>query len=308
MLGNGPAHLRQRADADIPLAPDEMTVAQLLQSAGYHTGLAGFWDLGGESSSGAPWRKGFDEFGGYLDPADANDFYADHIWSLPPNFSYDQSSGNWVAWDPSRGPHFAGKEMLYANTQGKTQYIPDLLTKVAMNFVKINQPDKANHYQPFFLLLNYEIPDGKIVVPTDAPFSEEAWPQQEKNRAALITRIDGYVGQLQAQLEKLGMTNNLAIFFAGASIPHKTAATDPAFFHSNIATHDFRVPMIVHWPGTVPAGRVSGYQWSAQDFLPTAVEIAYANSPTNLDGISAIPALLGNEGKRVISSPLESAH
>jgi arylsulfatase A-like enzyme len=297
MLGKNPEHLRQRADEDIPLAPDEMTVAQLLEGAGYHTGLVGVWDLGGENSSGAPWRKGFDEFGGYLDPADAQDAYADHIWSLPPHFSYDQTTGNWIEWNPAQGPHNPGREMIYQNTQGKNQYIPDLLTKAAINFLKNNQPDKFNHFQPLFLLLNYEIPDGKITVPTDAPFSEEAWPQPEKNRAALISRIDGYVGQLQEQLEKSGMTNNVVIFFSSARPPKKTAENDPDFFHSNIFTNDFRVPMIVSWPAKIPAGQVSGYKWSPQDFFPTAAEIAFAQSPTNIDGTSVLPVLLGRTKK-----------
>ena len=77
-----PGHLRQRADADIPLAPDEITVAQMLKNSGYHTGLIGEWNLGDENSSGAPWKKGFDEFAGYLDPNDAENFYADYIWRL----------------------------------------------------------------------------------------------------------------------------------------------------------------------------------------------------------------------------------
>ena len=58
-----------------------------------------------------------------------------------------------------------------------------------MNFVKNNQPDAFNHYRPFFLLLNYKIPgDGNYQVPTDAPFSEEKWPQPEKYKAAMIAR------------------------------------------------------------------------------------------------------------------------
>jgi len=175
--------------------------------------------------------------------------------------------------------------MLYPNTAGKKgEYIPDVLTKAALNFIKENQPDQFNHYQPFFLLLNYEIPDDRIVVPTDAPFSEESWPQPEKNKAALILSLDGYIGQLREQLEKAGMTNNVVIFFSSGIIPTKTAEIDPDFFHSNISTNDFRVPMIVNWPGRIPAGQVSAFKWSAQDFLPTAAEIAFTKPPENIDG------------------------
>ena len=285
MLGKKTAHLRQRADADIPLAPDETTVAQILKNSGYHTGLIGQWDLGDENSSGAPWRKGFDEFAGYFDPNDAENFYANYIWRYAPKSFLDTNN---VMTD------FVGREELYPNDDGKKgQYIPDLLTKAALSFVQNNLPDQFNHYRPFFLLLDYTIPGGKIEVPTDAPFSEESWPQPEKNKAALISRIDGYIGQLQEQLQKSGMTNNAVLFFSSASVPKKTALIDPDFFHSSISTDDLRVPMIAHWPGNILAGQASGYKWSAQDFLPAAAQIAFANSPTNIDGTSVLPALLG---------------
>jgi arylsulfatase A len=268
----------------------EMAVPQILKNSGYHTGLIGEWDLGDENSALAPWKIGFDEFAGYFNPADAENFYADYVFRCAPRSIYDETNKQFNA--------FIGKEMIYPNIGGtKGQYIPDLYTKAALNFVKINLPDQFNHYRPFFLLLNYKIPSEKIQVPTDAPFSEENWPQPEKNKAALISRIDDYVGQLRGQLQKIGMTNNVAIFFSSGGVPKKTAEIDPDFFHSNISTNDFRVPMIVCWPKTIPAGKVSDLKWSAQDFLPTAGEIAFANSPTNIDGTSVLPALLGQTKK-----------
>jgi len=258
-------------------APEDITAAQILKNSGYHTGLIGRWDLGDENSASAPWQKGFDEFAGYLNPADAENFYAGYIWRHDPTARFQGKE----------------KEPLIVNDGGaKGQYIPDLFTKMTINFVKNNQPDPFNHYRPFFLLLNYEIPNDRIIVPTDAPFSEEFWPQPEKNKAALISRIDGYVGELQEQLQKSGMTNNVVIFFSSASVPKKTSLNDPDFSHSNISTNDFRVPMIVHWPGKIPAGKTSDLKWSAKDFLPTAAEIALANSPTNIDGTSVLPTLL----------------
>jgi arylsulfatase A-like enzyme len=294
MLGKDSGHLRQRADADISLAPDEITVAQVLRQSGYHTGLIGEWNLGDENSSGAPWKKGFDEFAGYLDAKDAENFYADYIWSLPPNYSYDKASGKFIEWSPAQGAPAAGREMIYVNTQGKNQFIPDLLTKAAMNFIQHSLPDQFNRYRPFFLLLNYKIPgDGRSQVPTDAPFSEEPWPQPAKNKAAMIARLDGYIGQLTEQLQKLGMTNNAAVFFTSATVPDKTGAVAAGFFHSLASTNDARVPMIAHWPGTIPAGVVSDFKWSAPDFLPTAAEIAFTKPPAGATGASVLPTLRG---------------
>ena len=291
VLGKDSGHLRQRADADISLAPDETTVAQMLHQAGYFTGLYGEWNLGDENSSGAPWKKGFDEFAGYFDATDAKNFYADYMWRYAPKSLFNETN--------KQMDTFMGRETLVPNLGGaKGEYIPDLLTKAALNFVKINQPDPANRYLPFFLLLNYKIPgDGRSQVPTDAPFSEEKWPQPAKNKAAMISRLDGYIGQLAEQLQKLGMTNNVAVFFTSATVPKKTDAVAPNYFHSLVSTNDLRVPMIVHWPGTIPAGTVSDFKWSAQDFLPTTAVIGFAKPPEDINGTSVLSVLMGR-GKK----------
>jgi len=303
MLGKDSRHLRQRADVDISLAPGDITVAQVLKNSGYRTGLIGEWNLGDENSAGAPWKKGFDDFAGYFDPNDAANFYADYMWRLSPDETYDESyndpiNGHWRHWNKADDPHLPGKEMIYANTQGKNQFIPDLLTKAALGFININQPDQFNRYRPFFLLLNYKIPgDGKSQVPTDAPFSEENWPQPARNKAAMIARLDGYIGQLTEQLQKLGMTNNTAIFFTSATVPQKSDAVNPNYFHSIVSTNDLRVPMIIRWPDQIPAGTVSNFKWSARDFLATAAEIGFAKPPADINGASVFPALLGQAKK-----------
>ena len=238
--------MRQRADTDIPLAPGEITVAQILKQSGYHTGLIGEWDLGDDATGGAPWKKGFDEFAGYFDPTDAENFYADYIWRYAP--------GSFLNPTNNQKEDFVGKEMLYPNTGGKKgQYIPDLYTKAALNFVKNNQPDQFNHYRPFFLLLNYKIPGaGTGPVPTDAPYSDEPWPQPQKNKAAMIARLDGYIGQLLEQLQKLGMTNETVIFFTSDTGPKQGGGVDPRFFQSIVSSNSLRVPMIVSLAGEDP--------------------------------------------------------
>jgi arylsulfatase A-like enzyme len=285
-LGKDSEHLRQRADVDIPLASDEITVAQVLKQSGYHTGLIGEWDLGGDATSGAPWKKGFDEFAGYFDLQDAENFYADYVWRYAP-----QS----ILTTNSQREDFIGKEMIYANTDGKKgQYVPDLFTTMAMNFVKNNQPDQFNRYRPFFLLLNYKIPGvGKGQVPTDAPYSDEPWLQPQKNKAAMIARLDGYVGQLLERLQKLNLTNNTVIFFTSDIGPKQGGGVDPKFFQSIVSSNRLRVPMIVHWPGKIRAGQVSDFAWTASDFLPTASAIAFLEPPPGIDGISILPTLFG---------------
>ena len=296
LLGRDSGHLKQRADVDVPLAADDVTGAQALKQSGYHTGLIGEWNLGDDGTTGAPWHHGFDEFAGYFDATDAKNYYADYMWRYAPKGRINSTN--------NQPEDFIGREMLYANTTAnKSIYTPDLLTKAALNFIKNNQPDQFNHYQPFFLLLNYNVPGaGNGSIPTDAPYSNEPWPQPEKNKAAMIARLDGYIGQILEQLQKLRLTNNTVIFFTSDTGPQKSADIDPEFFSSagpfrggrgDLYEGGLRVPMIVHWPGKIPAGQVSDFQWAAWDFPPTAAEMASTLSLTNMDGISMLPALSG---------------
>jgi arylsulfatase A-like enzyme len=296
LLGREAGHLNQRADLDVPLAADDITVAQALQRSGYHTGLIGEWNLGGEATAGAPWHKGFDEFAGYFDPDDAKNYYADYMWRYAPGGQLNPTN--------NQPEDFIGREMLYANTTAnKSIYTPDLLTKAALNFVKINQPDQFNRYRPFFLMLNYNVPgSGSGPVPTDAPYSNESWPQPEKNKAAMIGRLDGYIGQLLEQLQKLRLTNDTVIFFTSDTGPQKSGEIDPKFFASagpfrggrgDLYEGGLRVPMIVHGPGKIPAGQVSDIPWAAWDLLPTVTDLAQVKPVAGTDGISILPALLG---------------
>ena len=277
-------------------APGETTVAQRLQAAGYHTGLIGEWTLGSQ-----PWTQGFDEFAGFLNSDEGKNYYSDFVWRHAPKSIVNET--NKTLGD------FNGREMLYPNTGGKRgQYLPDLFINAAANFARINQPERFNRFRPFFLLVNLPAPRTATTgaddfpVPTDAPFTGENWPQAAKNRAALITRLDAGVGRLLEKLQKLGLTNDVAIFFTSAVPPEKFADTNlvkwfrpDGNFSGEKKSGPTPLPMIAHWPGNFPAGTVSGVNCSAQDFAPTLLELALQKTPTNFTGQSMLPALLGRQ-------------
>ena len=186
---------------------------------------------------------------------------------------------------------------------GKGQYSHDLFTRAALNFIRINQQ------HPFFLYLAYTIPhannelkDKGMEVPSDAPYSKEDWPQQEKNKAAMITRLDADVGKILDKLKELRVDQGTIIFFSSDNGPHKEGGVDPKFFESSgrlrgikrdLYEGGIRVPMIVRWPGKIKAGTTSDQVWAFWDFLPTAAEIAGVKPPKDIDGISMMPTLLG---------------
>jgi arylsulfatase A-like enzyme len=138
-------------------------------------------------------------------------------------------------------------------------------------------------------------------VPSDAPYSDQPWPAVEKNKAAMITRLDDYVGQLLDKLKELKIEASTLIMFCSDNGPHKEGGVDPQFFQSSgplrgikrdLYEGGIRVPLIVRWPGKVKAGTVNDQPWAFWDFLPTAAEAASAPIPPGLDGISMLPALL----------------
>jgi arylsulfatase A-like enzyme len=139
-------------------------------------------------------------------------------------------------------------------------------------------------------------------VPTDAPYSEEAWPQPERNKAAMVARLDAGIGQILEQLKQQNIESNTVIFFTSDTGPHRDGGIDPKFFQSagpfrggrgDLYEGGLRVPMIVRWPAKIPAGQVSDFTWAAWDFLPTATDIALIKPRPKVDGISVLPALLG---------------
>ncbi|MBI5092444.1 MAG: arylsulfatase [Candidatus Hydrogenedentes bacterium] len=294
MTGMHTGHATIRGNANVPLRPGDVTVAETLKSAGYATGLVGKWGLGEPDTTGIPNRKGFDEFFGYLNQGHAHNYYPDYLWR---NETKVPLAGNVV----SKGVASA-----------RAQYAPDLFTAEALDFIRRHQS------HPFFLYLAYTSPHannerGKaegngMEVPSDAPYTDRPWSQIEKNHAAMITRLDRDAGSVLAALKELGLDDSTLVFFSSDNGPHKEGGADPTFFHSSgpfrgikrdLYEGGIRVPMIARWPGRVRPGAVSDDTWAFWDVLPTIAEIAGTEAPAGLDGVSAAPLLLKAGGAGV---------
>ena len=295
MTGLHTGHALIRGNAKQALGPGDLTLAKMLKEGGYHAGLIGKWGLGNENTTGVPQRQGFDEFLGYLDQTHAHDYYTDRLWRYDFRTPYD------------------GPMMFPENGAGrKGTYTHDLFTKAALNFIKINKPEYHNKYRPFFLFLSYTIPhanneEGRasgngMQVPTDSPYSNEPWPQTEKNKAAMITRMDSDVGRLVSLLKELKLDENTIVIFTSDNGPHKEGGVDPKFLESSgklrgikrdLYEGGIRVPLIVQWPKRVKPGQVSDHIGAFWDLMPTFADIAGVKTPKGLDGISFLPLLRG---------------
>jgi arylsulfatase A-like enzyme len=294
MTGKHTGHVRIRGNGDFSLQAEDLTVAELLKASGYRTACIGKWGLGNHGSSGVPGKKGFDEWLGYLDQVHAHDYYPTYLFRS----------------------NIKGEEMVVTFPENeashKGQYSDDLFTDSALNFIKINKPDQFNKYRPYFLYLAYTIPHANdelgqktgngMEVPSDAPYSNEAWPQTEKNKAAMITRMDRDIGRIMDYLKKSKVDKDTIVIFTSDNGAHKEGGVDPKYFASSgglrgikrdLYEGGIRVPFIARWPARVAANTTSDLPFAFWDFLPTAAEIARTAPPKEIDGISILPTLLG---------------
>ncbi len=266
-----------------PLPRDAFTVAAFLHDAGYSTGLIGEWNLG-DTPSTEPNTKGFDEFAGFLNATHARDYFTDSI------YRQDNTTGsNRVEALPDN-----------LNNAHHT-YVPNLLGEMATRFIQYNLPDTLNHYQSFFLCLAYPVPHGGNHF-NDSTYANESWPQPEKDRAAMITRMDNNIGQLLGYLSKFKADTNTVVIFTSIGGPNQEGATTPAFFNSagklrgeagSVYEGGIRVPMIIRWPARIKPGQVNDFSWAAWDFFATAADIALSKPSRKTDGQSIYPLLIG---------------
>jgi arylsulfatase A-like enzyme len=290
MTGYHTGHARTRGNKypDLPLRPEDLTVTEILKQAGYRTGLIGKWSLGQLGSTGYPTRKGFDEWFGFFSQTHAHNYYPEHLLENETAFLLRGNMG----------------------TQRK-DYAHDLFTDRALRFL-----DKQSS-QPFFLKLAYTIPhadnelgrdtgDG-MPVPSKEPYSAKPWPEIEKKFAAMVTRLDADLGRITEKLRQTGREQDTLILFTSDNGPHQEGGHNPEFFNDNgplrgikrdLYEGGIRVPLLAGWPGTIKPGQVSNHLCAFWDFLPTACELAGAQSPPGIDGISFAPTLLGRPGQR----------
>ncbi len=259
------------------LLNEDLTVGNMMQDAGYRTGLVGKWHLGGYDPGAAPNNRGFDEFYGWL-----------------------TSNGNTHNYYPTQ--RYRNEELydIPENQDGKQGvYMTDKCTDEAISFIENNQ-DK-----PFFLYLAYNNPHVPLVVPDLGPYADVDWIDNNKIYAAMIHRLDQNIERLMQSLKDKGVDENTIVFFCSDNGPrgnYSKELTDLAdFFDSNGPLRGYkrdlyeggvRVPMIVRWPGKIKPGTESDVPWYFTDIMPTLADLVNTPVPEVADGVSVLPVLL----------------
>ncbi len=297
-----------------PLPEGTRTIGTVLQHAGYTTGAIGKWGLGGPGSTGEPNGLGFDHWYGYLDQRMAHNYYPIHLWR---NGQKDILEGNEYFHPHQRLPENADPNdpASYAPYKG-TQYSMDLMAEEALQFIRDNRGN------PFFLYLPFTVPHASLQVPEesleeyDGAFDETPYlgergylphPKPHAAYAAMITRMDGEIGRIMSLLDELELADNTLVMFTSDNGPTFNGGTDSDFFSSagplrglktELYEGGIRVPLIAWWPQRIPAGAVSVHASAFWDFFPTLAEVAGAELGDDLDGLSMLPTLLGDDAQQ----------
>lgn len=307
MTGRNHGHTRVRGNAGKAnpeaqaLRAGDVTVARILKDAGYATALIGKWGLGdvGAAESGLPRRQGFDFFYGYLNQMHAHNHFPDFLWRNEERVPVS----NVVTRVGSDGAGYATEPRVYAD---------DLFADESLRYVREHRDG------PFFLYWSLVVPhannertralkDG-AEVPDYGPYAGEAWPNPDKGQAAMITRMDGYVGRMLAELKALGIAEKTLVVFTSDNGPHNESNHNLKRFEPSgpfsgikrsLTDGGICVPCIAWWPGRIAPGRETGCAAYFGDWLATAAQLAGAATPDGLDSISFVPTLLGEREQPV---------
>ncbi|NDE99491.1 MAG: N-acetylgalactosamine-6-sulfatase, partial [Verrucomicrobia bacterium] len=185
MIGQHTGHSPIRANREIgaegqlPLPAGTFTVAQLLKNAGYATACCGKWGMGMFDTTGSPLKLGFDHFFGYNCQRHAHSYFPKFLYRDDERFDLPGNDGN---------TKVEGKGAIYAQ---------DLIADETLKFVK------ANKDRPFFLYYSITLPHGTFHINDQGQYKDKPWTEQEKNYAAMVTRLDTDVGRLLALLKEL---------------------------------------------------------------------------------------------------------
>lgn len=306
MTGQHHGHTRVRGNAGDknPIAqalrPGDVTVASMLKTAGYRTALIGKWGLGdiGAASTGLPRQQGFDEFFGYLNQQHAHNHFPSFLWRNEQKVALS----NKITPVGDNGAGYATEAVQFAD---------DLFTDAALKFVADNKS------QPFFLYWCMVIPHANnertralkngAHVSDFGPYADKDWPDPDKGQAAMISRLDGYVGRMLAALREQGLAEKTLVIFTSDNGPHNESNHSLSRFNPSgpftgikrsLTDGGIRVPLIAWWPGHIAEDAESNHVGYFGDWMATAADLAGATLPSDRDSISFAPTLLGNRPKQ----------
>ncbi len=274
------------------LRPEEITLAHLLQQAGYGTAHFGKWHVGPvkASSPTSPGAMGFDEW-----------FAHDNFFELNPVMSRNG------------GPP-------------KTYYgeSSEILIDEAIDYIKRQQ--RENPDQPFFTMIWYGSPhEPYSALETDLALYRDILPERYSDqtvsltsnetgtktkrplrdvlveRYAEITAMDRSIGKLRNALKTLGLRDNTLLWYCGDNGTPPSGMRESALrkMKGYVYENGIRVPGVIEWPGGAAQAKTISANAITSDMLPTVCSLAGIDTPQRpLDGVDLLPIFSGQSAQR----------
>ena len=266
-----------RPDARNGLAGREITLAEVMKSAGYATGCIGKWHLGFGPGM-RPMDQGFDSYYGVLHNLDHHETAV-----------FEKEGGMPVL----RGDTVEKRPAVPAEMTG-------LYTSEALKFIETNRE------RPFFLYLGHAMPH----LPFDAS-PQFKGKSQRGLYGDVVEELDDSTGKILDTLRSLGLAETTLVLFTSDNGPERktpgTAAPLRGTKHT-VLEGGLRVPCLAWWPGRVPAGRVCDEFISTLDVLPTFAVLVGTDCQHAVDGHDVSAVLLGQDGARSPRTTLYSLY
>lgn len=283
------------------MATEEITIAEMLKTAGYETGIFGKWHLG-DNYPFRPGDQGFNESlihlaGGMGQPGDFTTF-----------FKGDSSYFDPILWHNGEQKAYEG-------------YCSDIFTNEAISFIE------QNHQNPFFCFLSFNAPHTPLQVPDeyyelykdidpasgfendDRPFPKMTEKDKEDARKvyAMVTNIDDNVGRLLQKLEELQIAENtLVIFMTDNGPEQRRYNAGMRGLKSSVFRGGVRVPFYWRLPALSLSNMDIETTTAHIDLLPTLSELCDVDMPDDrrIDGRSFLHLIRGTDSEYFDNRPL----
>ena len=248
-----------------------VTLPQMLNEVGYHTGMIGKWHLGYEKPN-IPNSKGFQYFKGFL--GDMMDDYWTHL----------RHGINWMR-----------ENEIEITPEG---HATDIFTDWTIDYLKERQVKQ----QPFFLYLTYNAPHFPIQPPQEwldkVQQREQNITEKRAKNVAFIEHLDFNIGRIMKALKETGLDDNTLVVFTsdnGGALRYAQSNSPLRGSKQQMYEGGIRVPFFASWKGKIAAGSTSDNVGMLMDLLPTFCKVAEKEVTHAIDGINLLPTLLGEE-------------
>lgn len=295
------------------LPSDEVTLPQALKDLGYATKKIGKNHYGGRGSDSQPWKHGFDEFLGFEGSTKS-------YVRLSEQDQEELGPENARVYTVAAGPLVKYADGQRESVSYEDTYISDVFGDEALEYIQRERGDKpfflevdfnAVHHPQYEVNPRYLDPWGleQMMWTPDSELSTADWhrthgwlmevdPDGRKRYLACLFGMDEAIGKILDGLESQGIADNTLVVFLSdnGGSQNVYASNGPLHGHKyTLAEGGVRVPMVMRWPGRVPADEKITEPVMSLDVFPTCVAAAGGTPAEDVDGRSLLPLLEGQQ-------------